>query len=386
MGNKKHGDKKMKNVFLISREFPPSTAGASIAINSYIQSMNNYNFSVISYFKPEKEKPNINTTKINPLTSYRYISALHFIIKTLLLSFKKFDFMIGNALIGCTCGILIKHFKKIPLISMVYDVDSVQPGIGKFGKINKYIRKKIYKSIINNSDLIIVSSNKIKNDIINIFGEDASKKVKVLGIGVKIKPFEKIKKPENKKIVLTVGGIMEKRGLEYMINGFKKVVDKIKEAELWIVGPIIQKKYYEKIINLVKEQDIEKNVKFIGRKPYSKKGVNIFSYYDACDIFAVSSYYSMGFCLTSLEANLLGKPAVVTKIIEDVGVVINNKTGLVVPIKDSDTFGTAIIKLLENKNLREDLGKNSKLFAEKNFNTNSISKKYESLIKNALGD
>jgi len=371
---------------MISREYPPSTSGASIAMYSYIKPIESYKFFITSYFKPKKAERNFVVKRIQErFKHYRYISAFHFALMTLLSSFQNFDCIIGNAFIGSAIGSMMKIFRRKPLISMVYDVDSLQKGVSSFGPLTRLMRTLAYKAIFKYSDVVIVSSSLVKEDIVKILGEEAGKKVKVLPIGVEIEPFKKIEKPKGKKIVLTIGGIMEKRGLEYMINGFKTVVETVKNAELWIIGPVIEKEYYEKIKALVEELGLEKNVKFIGRVLHSKKPINVFSYYDVCDVFAISNYHSTGYSLTCIEANLMGKPVVATNIIKDVGVVDDKKTAIIVPIKDSDSIGKAITKLLKDDKLRKEMGEAGKSYG-KRFSVLEISKKYESIIQNTIKD
>ena len=374
----------MKKIFMISREYPPSTSGASIAIHNYIKDITSHNFFVISYFKPKKSKKNFVVKKIQEKWKHhRYLSAARFVSLSILNSFRNFDCIIGNALIGSLCGTIIKILRGKPLISMVYDVDSIYEEAQAFSKTGKFVRKLVYKLILKYSDKIIVSSEKVKKDIMKIFGNELAKNVKVLPIGVEIKSFKKIEKPRNKKIVITVGGIMEKRGLEYLVEAFESVVKKVNNAELWIIGPVIEKSYYEKIDNLIKTLHLQKYIRFTGRIPYFSNGVNIFSYYDICDIFVVASYHSAGYSLTCLEASLMGKPIVANDLIEETGVVVNKKTALIVPRKNSKKLAKAIISLLRNKKLREKLGNNGKIYGKK-FSPDEITKQYEQIINTVL--
>ena len=178
---------------------------------------------------------------------------------------------------------------------------------------------------------------------------------------------------------------MKKRGLEYMINGFRKVVDKIPNTELWIIGGVVNEDYYDGLKMLITKLGLEKNVKFLGQVPDLDGGLNIFSYYNICDVFAISSYHSMGYSLSCVEASLMRKLIVATNLIEDVGVIVDKKTALVVPVKNSEELGDAITRLLINKNLGDRLGKNGRMYVKK-FNPTRITKKFESIIKTTILD
>jgi glycosyltransferase involved in cell wall biosynthesis len=133
---------------------------------------------------------------------------------------------------------------------------------------------------------------------------------------------------------------------------------------------------------LVKKYRIGRNVKFLGPvKHYGKK--NIFSYYDICDIFSIASYHSEKFGMPCVEASLMGKPIVATDVFEENGVVVNGKTALVVPTRNSDELAKALIELLKDKKLRERLGKNARKFAER-FKTINLSKEFEAVLKSNI--
>jgi len=222
----------------------------------------------------------------------------------------------------------------------------------------------------------------IKKDMIRIFGKDVAKKISVVVLGVDIEPFEKIRKPKGKYVILFVGAVRRNKGIEYLIEAFKDVTDKFSNSELWIAGSILERDYHSMLKTLARQLKIENKVKFLGPvKHFGKK--NIFSYYDACDIFAIASIHSERFGIPCVEASLMGKPIVATDVFEENGVVVNKKTALVVPRKNSKALADAIIELLESKKLRTKLGEQAKEYA-KRFGTANLSKKFEGVIKKLI--
>jgi rhamnosyl/mannosyltransferase len=86
---------------------------------------------------------------------------------------------------------------------------------------------------------------------------------------------------------------------------------------------------------------------------------NLASYYHACDIFALPSCErSEAFGLVQLEAMACGRPVVNTQI--DSGVTyasLDGVTGLTVQPKNSEAMATALNRLLDNPELRMEMGR-----------------------------
>jgi rhamnosyl/mannosyltransferase len=96
---------------------------------------------------------------------------------------------------------------------------------------------------------------------------------------------------------------------------------------------------------------------------------DLIAHYYACDVFCLPSIArSEAFGIVQLEAMACEKPVVSTSL--DTGVPFVNqhrKTGLIVPPKDSRALAEAINILLDNKELREEYGKNGRKRVEQYF-------------------
>ena len=105
----------------------------------------------------------------------------------------------------------------------------------------------------------------------------------------------------------------------------------------------------------VTRYSLQNNVIFEDAVPFEI----LISYYKTADLFLLTSNYE-GYGRSVVEAMAAGCAVVMT----DVGlageILINKKDGLVVPIENGEKLKDAIISLIENKDLRENLVKNAR--------------------------
>jgi glycosyltransferase involved in cell wall biosynthesis len=87
----------------------------------------------------------------------------------------------------------------------------------------------------------------------------------------------------------------------------------------------------------------------------------------ASDIFALPSYYWEGVPVSILEAMACAKPVVVTMNRGCVDIVINNETGFLVPIKQAAPFSEKLLILLDNEQLRTQMGQAGRRRVEQYF-------------------
>ena len=111
------------------------------------------------------------------------------------------------------------------------------------------------------------------------------------------------------------------------------------------------------------------------------------SYYEACDVFCMSSTVrSEAYGVTLVEAMVMGKPVVATDIVGSgvPWVNVHGVTGFNTPVGQSLPLAAALSRLLADEGLRERMGHASRLRYLNEFNSERMSRKtldlYEALI------
>ena len=226
------------------------------------------------------------------------------------------------------------------------------------------IRSLVARFNISRANAFRVVGKRLKEQLINKYGVE-SEKITVASIFVDItrpeqarqnSPWREAFQDSPKRFIfLTVGRLAAVKNIGLQIRAMVEVVKKYPEAELWIVGDGPGRRNCEQQIA---EGQLEKNVKTLGWKN------NLEEFYEMADAFVLTSN-SEGWGLAIIEAASFGLPIIVT----DVGcageVIIDNESGLVIPIGGIHELIEAMLKIITDENLRRKIGGNAKLAASR---------------------
>lgn len=184
---------------------------------------------------------------------------------------------------------------------------------------------------------------------------------------------------KDETIILYVGGIIPRKGINYLIDAMTEVKS---NSVLFIVGDVLggHPSYKETLLNLVKEKKI-KNIIFTG----SVNDDRLKEAYIAADIFVLPSL-SEGLPTVLLEAMAYKKSIVATDIAGNSDLIINNKNGLLVESHNPNEIAKAINLLIDNPAKRHIFGQNACENIDKMYSwdkiTNAIEKVYCTGINN----
>ncbi len=238
----------------------------------------------------------------------------------------------------------------------------------------KWPRKKwLAEKILKNSDKIICLNN-FTADLTKRFFPGNTEKIVIVNPAVEPAPrpaneqISALKKQYNlhdKMVLLSVGRLVKRKGVDMVIKAMPKVLKKIPNLVYIILGDGEEKENLELEI---KNSELDKNIKIITQSSDQERD----SWYNLCDIFIMASRNIKGdfegFGIVYLEANLAGKPVIAGRSGGVGDAVINDLNGLLVDPEDTGQIASAIIKLAENPDLRQKLGEQGKNRAIKDFN------------------
>lgn len=225
------------------------------------------------------------------------------------------------------------------------------------------------------SDKVVANSSSLACEVKEVFSLDSD--VAVIYNGIDIEDIrEKSKEEQNHKwlgtetpLILAMGYLKDdQKGFSYLLEALE-IVNRSKPARLIIIGN--GKK--EKLEELSMKLSIRGKTDFFSTVP------NPFPYVAKADIFACSSLYE-GLSNVILEALALGKPVISTDHKHGADEIIENgKNGILVPIRDPQKMAQAILKVLEDTELRRSLEEEARKRSE-NFSREKMISGYEEVF------
>ena len=166
-------------------------------------------------------------------------------------------------------------------------------------------------------------------------------------------------------LVLFLGRINFKKGLDLLVPSFSQVVNKFPNARLCIVGPD-NEGYGSKVRQWCRETAISDKVIFVDHlDPIAVRQ----AYVDA-DVFVLPSY-TENFGMTVVEAMACGCPVVISDQVNIWREVKEEGAGLVMGL-DPALIADAICNVLSDKDAADQMGRRGRLAAEKRYSWSRI--------------
>jgi glycosyltransferase involved in cell wall biosynthesis len=166
--------------------------------------------------------------------------------------------------------------------------------------------------------------------------------------------------PLDRKIIISVGGLVKRKGFHRVLAVLPEVTEKYREILYVIVGgPTVEGDLGPELREQVKELNLDAHVHFTGSLPYDK----VRKWLNAADVFCLATS-NEGWANVFFEALACGKPVVTTKVGGNEEVIKSGDYGILVDLDDQKQLKDAIIEALEKK---WDHGKIIKYASENNW-------------------
>jgi phosphatidylinositol alpha-mannosyltransferase len=163
---------------------------------------------------------------------------------------------------------------------------------------------------------------------------------------------------DGKLNILFVGRLESRKGFKYLLRAYRQVKQEIPNSRLIVVGPGIRLRHkYEREVMY---SDI-RDVVFLGYIPDDE----LPRYYQRADIFCSPATGRESFGIVLLEAMAMGKPIVASNIEGYASVMTDGAEGLLVPPRNDRILAQALISLMTNELLRQQMGAKGKVTAQK---------------------
>jgi len=171
------------------------------------------------------------------------------------------------------------------------------------------------------------------------------------------------------KRIICVANLRPQKNHELLIDAANLICEKFPEWTFHLCGKDFKDSYSDTLNKKVSNLKLTDTVFFYGSTD------NIASVLEQSEI-AVLPSFSEGLSLAILEYGLHKLPVVATNVGEIAKVITSEEEGLIVKSNDLEHFVESIQKLIENKNLRKQMGLNLNKQIQLNYSEESIIQKY----------
>jgi glycosyltransferase involved in cell wall biosynthesis len=186
--------------------------------------------------------------------------------------------------------------------------------------------------------------------------------------------------PGASHIIGSIGNIKPVKGYDVLIRSAQRVIEAFPDAVFVIVGGIYQyENYMNFLLDLIRHEALENHFVFLGKRSDVDRILSVF------DVYALPSR-SEGTSLSLLEAMAAGKAIVATNVGGTAHILKNEYNSLLVPPDDSLRLADAILRLIGNSGLTNELSKNAKSDVICKYSAEQMVNKYMNIYNSTRND
>lgn len=269
------------------------------------------------------------------------------------------------------------HTIYLPLIKIFKENVLVMQGHTHFenGKFKTFLYRNfdniLFKTLYKKINCFLTLNSLEKNKLIS-FGIDNSK-IHTLYNPVNSYLFDEIDcssidkkyKISGKRIILFLGQAHRGKRIDVILKAMQIILKENNDVILIIAGPDFGN--YPRLKEYAESLNVQNNILFLGLISEEDKKLLL----HRCDFLVLPSEYE-AFGVVLAEAMAAGKPVIATKTPGPLEIVHHGYNGFLIELDSYVELADYSLKLLNDNNLREELGTNAKNFAFKNFKDSSI--------------
>jgi glycosyltransferase involved in cell wall biosynthesis len=257
---------------------------------------------------------------------------------------------------------------------------------GYYSSIKSRLLQLMEKGLALWTDQIITVSESVRQEIAE-YGIAPLAKIKVVPLGFDLRaffncaerrgPFRKeIGVPPDVPLIGTIGRVVPIKNHRLFLDAAKLVLNAIPEARFVIVGDGLIRPDLE---SYARTLGIAARVVFAG---WRRDLPNI---YADLDVVVISSI-NEGTPISAIEAMAAERPVVATRVGGVPDIVLDGRTGALVPLGDATAMADAIVRLLRDPELARQMGETGRAFVSQNFTTERLAADMEKLYITLLAN
>jgi phosphatidylinositol alpha-1,6-mannosyltransferase len=379
----------IRKSLLATFDFPPVRGGISSFMLNIAQTLPPDKLIVLTEKKPISPDYRFRVYRKKLVSHSRYVLPhwlpLLWSMYSLVKKEKIFVIQVGQILPFGTCALILKKILHIPYIIYVYGQDLV---------IMRHSHRKMkqIRSILKNAEAVIGCSHFTKQ----LAEENGAlpQRTHVVYPCPTFHPSQEYNQAEvedfkishsisGKKILLTVGNLVLRKGHDMVLKALPEVIKHTPDVVYVITGIGPQLRHLQQEVRL---RQLEPYVQFWPQVNHQ----DLQKLYRSCDVFIMPSRILKnqsgqpvdveGFGIVFVEASLFGKPAIGGNSGGVSEAIKNGVTGIIIDPEDSSAIAEAIIRLISDGQLAQQLGRQGRARSLEKFDWNNES----TILKNIL--
>ena len=254
--------------------------------------------------------------------------------------------LVGQVLPMGYIAYMLKKWRNLPYAVFIHGMDITMQNINSR-------KKKWRKKILEHADYVLANSEYSKQEVrklgiqeskIHIINPCPAAKAEI--IPEKLEDIKTHHGFAGKKVLLYVGRLTKRKGLDIVIKSLPEVIKQIPNLVYAIIGDGPERKRLEKLVDELKLRD---HVIFTGAID-----IKVVSYYfQLCDAFIMTTRPSEtgdveSWGMVYLEAGVFGKPVIASNVGGVSETVINHETGILLEEASVESVQKAIIELFSD--------------------------------------
>lgn len=274
-------------------------------------------------------------------------------------------------------GGIIARLLSVPcLVSAVSGLGSLFIYQDIKSKIIRFLLYPIYTLAFNHFNQTVILQNQEDANLLTEWGVLNRNKVQILkGSGVELENFRNFNDAPGIPTVCFASRLLIDKGVNEFIAAAKLLKERKIAARFFLAGDLDTQNPSGLNTDDIKKIREEGFVEILG---FQK---DISSLYSRSHIICLPSYRE-GFPKALMEAAAASRAVVTTDVPGCRDVIIPNKTGLIVPVKNSEALANAIQDLINNPKKRKKMGEEGRELAKKEFDIKNIVQAHIEIYKN----
>ena len=183
---------------------------------------------------------------------------------------------------------------------------------------------------------------------------------------------------ESSPLVVLIAASARNKGQEDFLRAASIVKESMPATQFAIIGSG-DRRYLKELKDLAMQLGLEDNVFFVDFME------DIAPVYGSLDVLVCASLKET-FGRTIVEAMLAGKPVVSTRCGGPEEIVIDEVTGFLVPVKAPQELARAILKILEDRDLAQQMGREGRKRAESSYSMQSYARHIQDIIEECISE